>query len=98
MKHHMCKYADHQIWIRFHLDFLMRDSFTCITMIALLCTIVYFILCAHKHNPGKIVIKDSQRKKGQSRTNRSQKILQIYRYQDYKTNFKWKQISYIPCD
>ena len=45
----------------------MQNSFAYITIIALLCTIVDLTLCAHKYNPEKVVIKDSQKKKGQSR-------------------------------
>ena len=47
--------------------FLTQDSFTYKTIIALLCTIVYLTLCAHKYNHEKVVIKNSQKRKGQSR-------------------------------
>ena len=47
--------------------FLTQDSYTYKTIIALLCTIVYLTLCAHKYNHEKVVIKNSQKRKGQSR-------------------------------
>lgn len=56
----------------------MQNSFACITIIALLCTIVHLTLRAHKYSPEKRVIKDSQKERAIK--NGWQKILQSYKY------------------
>ena len=48
-----------------HSYFLTQGTFAYITIIALLCTIqLHLTLCAHKYNPEKVVINDSQKRKG----------------------------------
>ena len=47
-----------------HIYFSTQDTFSYITIIALLCTIqLHLTLCAHKYNHEKVVIKDSQKER-----------------------------------